>query len=37
MSIFVTAEEEILVRREVVVEEPAPDSPFAVLFEDDGH
>ncbi|NIA56371.1 DUF2251 domain-containing protein [Massilia sp. TW-1] len=36
MSIVVTAEEEILVGRKVVVEGPAPDSPFTVLFEDDG-
>jgi hypothetical protein len=36
MSIIVTAEEEILVGREVVIEGPAPDSPFTVLFEDDG-
>lgn len=36
VSIIVTAEEDILVGREAVVEGPAPDSPFAVLFEDDG-
>ena len=36
MSIIVTAEEEIVVGREVVIEGPAPDSPFTVLFEDDG-
>lgn len=36
MSIIVTAEEEILVGREVVIEGPAPDSPFTAVFEDDG-
>jgi hypothetical protein len=36
MSIVVTAEEEILVGRDVVVEGTAPDGPFATVFEDDG-
>lgn len=36
MSIIVTAEEEIVVGREVVIEGPAPDSAFTVQFEDDG-
>lgn len=36
MPIIVTAEEEILVGHEAVVEGPAPDGPFATVFEDDG-
>lgn len=36
MAIILTAEEEILVGRETVIEGPAPEGPFATVFEDDG-
>ena len=36
MPIVVTAEEEILVGRAIVVEGPAPDGHFSTVFEDDG-
>jgi len=36
MPIIVTAEEEIIVGRDVVIEGSAPNGPFATVFEDDG-
>jgi hypothetical protein len=36
MGIIVTAEEEILVGQETVIEGAAPDGRFATVFEDDG-
>jgi hypothetical protein len=36
MPIIVTAEEEILVGQDIVIDGPAPDGPFATVFEDDG-
>lgn len=36
MPIIVTAEEEILVGRETVIEGAAPEGPFVAVFEDDG-
>jgi hypothetical protein len=36
MPIIVTAEEEILVGQETVIEGAAPDGRFATVFEDDG-
>lgn len=36
MPIIVTAEEDILVEHEVVIEGPAPEGRFVAIFEDDG-
>jgi hypothetical protein len=35
MPIITTAEEEILVGRDIVIDGPAPNGPFAAVFEDD--